>query len=422
MKRLLIACAAICAFLAGYITINADAVAAPPLTTLSETRSFTHTYPGQQYGFGAQGIITDNYVGVSRTVGFAPPTSPGVIFIHSPTTGDLLYELTPPPQFSNVNNYYGSSFDIQGNLAVVGADHEDLPKSGGGTAFNAGAAYLYDLTTGELRHKLVAAQPLGNGNFGSRVAVYGNTIAVSGDGYAHLFNAATGQQIARLDGGAQAVPRSFGAVAINDHFLLVAGKSAGALPQQNSVFVYDLATLSLQRIIRPADAASEEAFGTSIALDGNHAAIPDYYYGYSDGNPHFGAVYVFDVESGEQQAKLVSTPEVGLPSGFGYSVDILGKQLIVGAPGGNGSASLYDWTTGEALAKFTHSGVQSDVQFGVSVSLSNSNALVGTAHINVGPNTAYQYQLIPEPSCCALLAGAMVLTATRSIRLRRTTP
>ena len=423
MKRLLIACAAVCAFLASYVAINADAVAAPPLTTLSETRSFTHTYPGQQLGYGAQGVITDDYVGIGRTDGFAPPTFLGALFIHSPTTGELLYKLAPPPQLSNVNYFFGSAFDIQGDLAVVSAKSEHLPKPGGGTAFNAGAAYLYDLTTGELRHKLVPEQPLGNGHFGSSVAVYGNTIAVGGDNYAYLFNATTGQQIARLDGGLQAKPGQFGGrVAINDSLLLVAGVAAGQQPEQDSIFVYDLATLSLQRTIRPNDAAPSDGFGYRIALNGKYAAItsPDY----AGDSGHSGAVYVFDVESGNQHAKFFSTPDVGLPNGFGYSIDILAENLIVGAPCGNGTALLYDWTTGEALAKFTHSGVQSDIQFGLSVSLSHSNALVGTAPINVGPNAAYQYQLIPEPSCCALLAIAAALAATkrRSVSLKSRQP
>lgn len=403
MKRSLVARAAICAFLACYLIVHADAVAAPPLTTLSETRSFTYSYPNQQIGYGAMGVITDDYIGIRRSVGNGPPTLLGALFIHDPETGDLLYQLAPPPQLSNVNYFFGSDFDIQGDLAVVSADSEHLPTSNGGTAFNAGAAYLYDLATGQLRHKLVPEQPLGNGHFGSNVAIHGNTVALSGGGYAYLFDATTGKQIARLDGGPQAASRKFGGpVAISDSHLLVGGVVAGQLPEQLSIFVYDLATLTLQRTFRAAEAKPEDHFGSRIALDGDYAAISSYYQGYNDGNRQFGSVYVFDIETGEQKAKLVPTPEVEPGKGFGYSVDILGKQVIVGAAGGNGSASLHDWTTGELLAKFTHSGVQADIQFGSSVSLSHSHALVGTAPIYTGPNAAYQYQLVPEPGCCAL--------------------
>lgn len=144
-------------------------------------------------------------------------------------------------------------------------------------------------------------------------------------------------------------------------------------------------------------------------MDGDYAAISSYYEGYNDGNPQFGSVYVFDVNSGEQKAKLVPTPEVETGKGFGYSVDILGKQVIVGAAGGNGSASLHDWTTGELLASFTHSGAQTGIQFGSSVSLSHRHVLVGTSPIQAGPNAAYQYQLVPEPRSFMLLIIAAAI-------------
>jgi hypothetical protein len=408
MKSILIACVLTYAYTSSHLVERAKATPTPPLTTVDEIRTFTHSYPGQQYGYGAQGVMTDDYIGIRRSIGNGPPTLLGALFIHDPATGELLYQLAPPPQLSNTNYFFGAAFDIQGDLAVATAEFEHLPMANGMTAYNAGAAYLYDLTTGELRHKLVPEQPLFNGDFGGNVAVYGNTVAVSSRGYAYLFDATTGQQIARLDGGPQAVPGKFGGpLALNESLLLVTGIEAGHEPEQNSVFVYDLATLTLQRIIRPLDVIPQDAFGTRIALDGNNAAITSYYY--AANTRHFGAVYVFDVQTGQQQAKLFSTPEVGLPNGFGYSIDILGDQLIVGAPGDNGTALLYDWTTEQALAKFTHAGVQSLIQFGSSVSLSNRYALVGTAPINVGPNAAYQYHLVPEPGCCALFAIAAAL-------------
>lgn len=228
MTSSLVARAAVCAFFGYYLTIAAYAVAAPPPITLSETRSFTHTYPNQEIGYGAIGVITDDYIGIRRSVGNGPPTLLGSLFVHRPTTGELLYQLAPPPQLSNVNYFFGSAIDIQGDLAVVSADSEHLPRSDNGTAFNAGAAYLYDLTTGQLRHKLVPEQPLGNGHFGSDVAIHGNTIALSSRGYAYLFDATTGKQIARLDGGSQAAPGKFGgAIAISDSHLLVGGVVAG---------------------------------------------------------------------------------------------------------------------------------------------------------------------------------------------------
>lgn len=122
MKRSLVACAAVCALLAGFLTVHADAGAALPLTTLSEIRSFDHSYPGQQFGYGAQGVMTDDYIGIRRSIGTGPPTLLGALFVHNPTTGELLYQLAPPPQLSNTNYFFGSAFDIHGDLAVVTAE------------------------------------------------------------------------------------------------------------------------------------------------------------------------------------------------------------------------------------------------------------------------------------------------------------
>ena len=73
---------------------------------------------------------------------------------------------------------------------------------------------------------------------------------------------------------------------------MLTGVPAGGDTSKGAVFVYDLATLDLKRVIQPPDVTSHDAFGSRIALDGNHAAISAYQY--LPYTSHSGAVYVID--------------------------------------------------------------------------------------------------------------------------------
>ena len=129
------------------------------------------------------------------------------------------------------------------------------------------------------------------------------------------------------------------------------------------------------------DGASGDAFGYSTAIWGTRVIIgaPDD----EDNGSSSGSAYLFDTTSGEQIAKLL--PNDGdAGHSFGISVGITGTMAIIGAPGDDdngfysGSAYLFNTITGQQIAKLLpNDGAFSD-NFGTSIAISGTTALVGS--------------------------------------------
>jgi hypothetical protein len=202
---------------------------------------------------------------------------------------------------------FGSSVDISGNGAIVGAfGNDDACPSEIGC--NSGAAYLFDLTTGQQLFKLTASDAAKGDNFGAhrRVGISGNRAIV-------------------------------GASTKDD-----AGQNSGA------AYLFDVATGKEIRKLTASDAAAGDFFGTAVAISGNTAIV-----GAQWKNGGTGAAYLFDVSTGEELLKLTA-PAPAAGEHFGLSVDIEGNTAIVGAPynlnrlltpnPGKGSVYVFDIT------------------------------------------------------------------------------
>ncbi len=99
-----------------------------------------------------------------------------------------------------------------------------------GSSLAAGAAYVFDLRTGEQIHKLT---PPGQGPsdlFGHRIAMHGELVVISsgldfGAGV-HVFNYLTGEYLTELDPGDISVQDEYGEdLAINDEYILIGAQS-----------------------------------------------------------------------------------------------------------------------------------------------------------------------------------------------------
>jgi FG-GAP repeat len=138
----------------------------------------------------------------------------------------------------------------------------------------------------------------------------------------------------------------------------------------------------------PSDGQPGDRFGISVSLgsevgDGVVAigAMSD------DGGEEAGAVYIFDMFSGDELMKIVPE-ELGPFSEFGYSMEIDGSILAVGAPGdtgvgvSSGAVYVFDLETGDQLQRFYPSDGTAGDRFGHSVEVVPSNGLVVIGSIN----------------------------------------
>jgi hypothetical protein len=141
------------------------------------------------------------------------------------------------------------------------------------------------------------------------------------------------------------------------------------------------------------DAASEDAFGTSVSISGNYAIIGAE--GDNDAGLYTGSAYIFnrDGSGSWSQATKLTNPDGAAYDNFGHSVSISGDYAIVGVQGDDdtdsdtGSAYIFkndgsgSWG---AVQKLTASDAGWGDHFGTSVSISGDSAIVGAHHNDGG--------------------------------------
>jgi outer membrane protein assembly factor BamB len=369
------------------------ASATTSVPTFHETRAYSHPMPAADTYFGPVADVSSKYVGVLGVRSTQGKPTEFNAFVFDVGTGQHLWTLTRPVPPDNVNFRF-TSIAIDGDLAVIGATYEHVPLPGRGIAYNAGAAYVYDLTTGQLKHKLVSDSPQINFLLGSSVDILGDRIAVGSWGNAYLFDATTGAQLAKLN---PSMPSSqFGiSVALSESAAVVGSNSDRSRGEfTGAAFAFDLATYAEISKFVPADAVAYDNFGIEVAVDDRFAI--------ASGR---GGAYVFDVMTGSQLMELALPRST---STYPNLLDIQGTIALLGDPA-IGRAATFDWTTGAALQELVPSDFASN--FGGSVAMVGSTAVVGAL------GKAYQFHVVPEPSGAALLLVALVVTrGKRKIR------
>ncbi len=319
----------------------------------------------------------------------------GSAYIINMTDGSQIAKLTGSD--TAANDVFGVSVAISENTAIIGSPADD----DNGNA--SGSAYLFDVTTGEQVAKLTADDGSAGDQFGVSVDISGDTAIVSGhtdddngedSGSAYLFDVTTGEQIAKLTASDAAAGDNFGySVATSDTTAIVGSFSDGDNgAHSGSAYLFDVATGEQIAKLTADDGEVGDQFGISVAISDTTAIVGSISATGNVGNS--GAVYLFDVTTGEQISKLTASDGVS-GDGFGRSIAISGNIALVGSStdeddNGNQSGSVYvfDIMTGTQLAKLTASDGAEGDYFGVSVAISGTSAIIGT-----GSDSAYIYTL-----------------------------
>jgi hypothetical protein len=318
------------------------------------------------------------------------------------------------------NDDFGFSVAVSGTTAVVGAVGHGV-----GSNQNQGAAYVFVLSGGSWTQQaeLTAADGATGDQFGWSVAMSGSTIVVGaathtvgsnleqGAAYVFVGSGASWTQQAELTAADGAANDEFGwSVAASGSTVVVGvpDRTVGSNSGQGAAYVYVQSggLWTQQAELTAADGGANDEFGYSVALSGSTVILgaPDRTVG---SNAVQGVVYVY-VQSGgswTQQAELTAAD--GSADGqFGWSVSISSSTLLVGATdqkvgsnSGQGAAYVYvqsggSWTQ---QAELTAADGAADDQFGQSVAVSGSTAVVGAIFHQVGSNAtqgaAYVYAL-----------------------------
>lgn len=353
----------------------------------------------------------------------------GSAYLFDVTNGIQLTKLIPAD--GNADDGFGRSVGISGNTAIVGAIFNDH------NGANSGAAYLFDMTTGVQVAKLTPTDGEAGDHFGASVGISGNRAIVgayydddngTNSGAAYLFDITTGEQVAKLASNDGTAGDLFGAsVAISGNVAIVGAPyddDNGFL--SGSAYLFD-ATSGAQLAKLTADDGGElDHFGLRVDINSNMAIVGMPFD--DDNGTDSGAAYLFDIVTGTQVAKLTSTDGEAYDS-FGYAVGISGNKAIVGAHGDDdhgdrsGSAYLFDASTGGQIAKLVPIDEAAIGLFGTSVSIHGNIAIAGALYggNNNGPNSGavYLFSAVPEPQSSVLSAIAILLLGSPFSRRAR---
>ncbi|MEP3209959.1 MAG: FG-GAP repeat protein [Maribacter sp.] len=286
------------------------------------------------------------------------------------------------PELATTEDYFGWSIALDGEVLVVGAPRNDS------MAENAGLAYVYEHVGNNnwnMIRQLAAPNPQPNQEFGTRVAIEAETIAISSkfddDNYFDEGDITNGAGVAQgsvflfenvnnWEYTQKLIPNSgqghkwdaFGAaIAIQNGSIAVGapGTDNTTYKFPGSVYVFKASneTWTLQSRIEASDGKSEDFFGVEVVLDDADLAIGasgSFNSLLPNSNQAYGAIYTF-VETGEiwkEDSKLI--PDDVLPgdnfggSGLAFHEAYLvaGASLSEELTAGNGAIYFFKRESG----------------------------------------------------------------------------
>ena len=400
---------------------------------------------------------THYFVGSSRWTTNSSTSTTGRIYIFDIETGTLQRTIENPSsslgQGGTGGDGFGDSFEVHGNKLVANCPNEEHPLyyTTSDVRYVAdGVVYIYDWTNGDLLQVYYNPNDSGSSwdSFGKSVSIYGNHLVAGSDSgpnttgtggripHAHLFSLEKSYRVrgvrnitfdngVTLDSQHMALQSAhsqgdllkkiynpnteaitndgFGnAVAIHGNFAII-GEQYGndtTGSNQGQVHIYDLTKRKIVRtVLNPNTAPNQSSvsgdnFGSSVAISDDYFAVGALSED-TESQSQNGAVYVFDLHSGKLLNVFFEIDSLfdGVGNFFGYSIDLDGNYLLVGAPRadhqstgtGEGAAYLYDVRSGELHYRFEKVStvdideytVDGGDSFGQAVALSGNYAIIG---------------------------------------------
>ena len=286
----------------------------------------------------------------------------------------------------SANDHFGYSVAISGNVIVVGSIYNNIW----------GAAYVYRYNGSSwIQETKFQVTMSGGGYFGSSVAVKGNVAVVgagfdmtggsyTGSAYVYRYSGSSWNQETKLlasDGANYDYYGYFG-VAVSEDVIIVGsyGADDGEIVNSGAAYVYRrISSVWIEeKKLKPTSPKTQGYFGGAISLGDDETVI----IGSTNGDA--ASVYRYDGSDWKEEPIPMPTDDPTGAQDFGVSVSIQGDLALVGAYAnylGTSSGAVYlyrfngsSWNEEEKLT--ARDGEARDY-FGISVALSENNAVIG---------------------------------------------
>ncbi len=310
----------------------------------------------------------------------------GAVYVFDQHGMQLRKIVEQPPR---VEGMFGRSLAADGDRAVAADPY-------GNTYSNRGSVVVFDVATGKTLRKLECANlddPFPNFceiALRRRTAVIGSPAGVEFNkwpGAAYVFDIESGEQLLRITAPDARDGQAFGsAVAIGrDKFVVSAYFDETEALRTGSVYVFDLSTGEYLYKLQPSDPVEGMCFGDCLAVAGDRLVVGAYHDNVN--GPRSGSVYLYDLNTGRQLRKIAPSDGIEEQS-FGRSLAIDGQRLVVGAfydddmGFRSGSVYLYDLTTYELVAKVSASDGEEFETFGNDVAIQGGRMIIAARACN----------------------------------------
>jgi cysteine-rich repeat protein len=283
--------------------------------------------------------------------------------------------LQQPDDALTLGRLFGTSVASVGSNVLVGAP--------GSALIPASAAYLFDGSSGALLKTFTNPNASADDLFGQSVSAVGGNVLVGapGDntgaphaGAAYLFEASTGVLLRSFQKPIVTPEDDFGysVVGFGSDVLVGAPRDDTGAFQTGAVYLFDGSTGALRRRFLDPNPATGNKFGHALTVAGSNVLVGAP--GDDAAGPDAGAAYLFDGATGDLLHTFQS-PTDSVGTGFGQSVSALGDAVLVGRAG---AAHLFDGSTGDHLRTFLTPAPSNLFDFfGESVAAVGGNVLVG---------------------------------------------
>ena len=278
----------------------------------------------------------------------------------------------PIPMTGDYDAFGSSVAALGADRVVVGAPYTDTVSGA-----DAGAAYLFDATTGALLQTFTRPGATDHEYFGGQVATVGGNVLIGAydandlgyqSGAAYVFDPTTGAALLTLHNPRFGTEAGFGGdsfgvsvAAYGSDILVGATTEDLAAPDGGAVYLFDGSTGALLRTFVSPNPHANEYFGTAVAAFGTTVVVgaPE-----SIGDSG-GRVYELDGTTGALLHTL-DPPAGPLVNQFGHKVALIGTNVLTadenagatGPPHVVGAAALFDGPTGGLLRSFVNPGQQ----------------------------------------------------------------
>ncbi len=352
--------------------------------------------PDQWFGSGMA-------VSGGRIVVGAPRPS-GRVYLYDRSTGQELGQLTSAD--TALDDLFGWSVALEGNLLVVGAPQDDDNGS------DSGSAYVFDASTGQQLFKLLPSDGVVGAQFGWGVSVSGGHAVISAiydnerghrSGAAYVFDVNTGQEIWKLYPG-DGAPKDFfgrGVSLSGDLFIGGADGNDDLGDRSGAAYIFEVSTGRQLLKLLPTDGHALQHFGMDVSLCDGFAIVGAP--GDDDHGYRSGAAYVYDATTGSLLHKLHSS-DIDAFDFFGASVFIDGNQVAVEAQFDEssyyGRVFTFDVTSGAELSMLRNSDNALLDFFGTALCIDADRLVVGAFgadHLGSDSGAAYVFEVPVTP-------------------------